>query len=71
VCIKYGKKGYFIKECSTVQGKPLRFKNRAQNKGISEDNNWIKGTGECLIKHFTFYYNSAYTVHKNIKYSTG
>jgi hypothetical protein len=70
VYIKYNKKSHFIKECSTVQGKPLGFKNRAQNKGILEDDNWIKGIRECLIKHFAFYYNSTYTVHKDTKYST-
>jgi hypothetical protein len=69
--IKYGKKGYFIRECSTAQGKLLRFKNRAQNKGILEDDNQIKGIRECLIKHFTFCYNSACTVYEDTKYSTG
>jgi hypothetical protein len=39
VYIKYGKKGHFIKKCGIAQGKPLGFKNRAQNKGILEDNN--------------------------------
>jgi hypothetical protein len=71
VCIKCSKKSYFIRECSIVQGKPLGFKNRAQNKGILEDNNQIKGIRECLIKHFTFYYNSAYIVYKDTKYGTG
>jgi hypothetical protein len=33
-----------------------------------EDDNQIKGIRECLIKHFIFYYNSAYIVYKNIKY---
>jgi hypothetical protein len=70
VCIKYSKKSYFIRECGTVQGKLLGFKNRAQNKGISEDDNRIKNIRECLIKHFTFYYNSAYTVYKDAKYGT-
>jgi hypothetical protein len=69
VCIKYSKKGYFIKECGIVQGKLLRFKNRAQSKSTLEDNNQIKGIRECLIKHFAFCYNSAYTVHKDTKYS--
>jgi hypothetical protein len=69
--MKYGKKGYFVKKCGTVQGKPLRFRNRAQNKGILENDNQIKGIRECLIKHFAFYYNSAYTVYKNTKYGTG
>jgi hypothetical protein len=70
VYIKYGKKGHFIKECGTAQGKPLNFKNRAQNKGTLEDNNQIKGIRECSIKYFTFCYNSAYIVHENTKYST-
>jgi hypothetical protein len=39
VYIKYGKKGHFIKECGTAQGKLLGFRNRAQNKGILKDNN--------------------------------
>jgi hypothetical protein len=69
--MKYSKKGYFIRKCGTVQGKLLKFKNRAQNKGILEDNNRIKGMRECLIKHFAFYYNSIYTVYKDAKYSTG
>jgi hypothetical protein len=28
VCIKYNKKGYFVREYGTVQEKPLEFKNR-------------------------------------------
>jgi hypothetical protein len=71
VYIKYGKKGHFIKKCGIAQGKLLRFRNRAQNKGILKNNNWIKGMRECLIKYFVFYYNSAYIVHKDTKYSTG
>jgi hypothetical protein len=71
VCIKYSKKDHFIKECSIAQGKLLGFKNRAQNKGILEDNNQIKSIRECLIKHFAFYYNSIYTVYKDTKYSIG
>jgi hypothetical protein len=55
----------------TAQGKLLEFSNRAQSKGILEDNNRIKGIRECLIKHFTFYYNSICAVHKDTKYSTG
>jgi hypothetical protein len=69
--MKYSKKGHFIKECGTTQGKPLGFRNRAQSKSTSENNNQIKGIRECTIKHFTFYYNSACTVYKNTKYSTG
>jgi hypothetical protein len=71
VYIKYSKKGHFVRECGTAQGKPLRFRNRAQNKGMLEDNNQIKGMRECSIKHFAFYYNSACTVHEDTKYGTG
>jgi hypothetical protein len=71
VYIKYSKKSHFVKECGIVQGKLLGFKNRAQNKGILEDNNRIKSIRECLIKHFAFCYNSTYIVHKDTKYSTG
>jgi hypothetical protein len=70
VCIKYSKKGYFVRECGIVQGKLLKFKNRAQNKGILEDDNQIKSMRECLIKYFTFCYNSACTVYKDTKYGT-
>jgi hypothetical protein len=28
IYIKYSKKGHFVKECGTIQGKPLGFKNR-------------------------------------------
>jgi hypothetical protein len=71
VCIKYNKKGYFVRECGITQRKLLGFRNRAQNKGILEDNNWIKGMRECLIKYFAFCYNSVYTVYKDTKYSAG
>jgi hypothetical protein len=37
--IKYSKKGYFIKKYGIAQGKPLGFRNRAQNKGMLKDNN--------------------------------
>jgi hypothetical protein len=36
---------------------------------MSEDNNWIKGMRECLIKHFAFYYNSTCIVYEDTKYS--
>jgi hypothetical protein len=71
VYIKYNKKGHFIKECSTIQEKLLGFSNRAQSKGILKNNNQIKDIRECLIKYFTFYYNSIYIVYKNTKYSIG
>ena len=31
----------------------------------------VKATREYLIKHFAFYYNSAYRVHKDAKYGAG
>ena len=36
---------------------------------MSQNNNYAKAIRECLIKHFIFYYNSAYRVHKDAKYS--
>ena len=38
---------------------------------MSRDNNYIKVIRECLIKHFAFYYNSIYRVHKDAKYGVG
>ena len=35
------------------------------------NNDYIKAIKEYLIKHFTFYYNSAYKVHKDAKYGAG
>ena len=32
------------------------------------NNDYVKATKECLIRHFVFYYNSAYKVHKDAKY---
>ena len=32
------------------------------------NNDYIKVIKECLIRHFAFYYNSAYRVHKDAKY---
>jgi hypothetical protein len=68
VCIRYSKKGYYIKKYgNTTQGKPSEFK----SKSILKNNDRIKGIREYLIKHFAFYYNSTYIVYKNTKYSTG
>ena len=35
------------------------------------NNDYIKTTKEYLIRHFAFYYNSAYKVYKDAKYSIG
>ena len=32
------------------------------------NNNYVKATKECSIKHFAFYYNSTCKVHKDAKY---
>ena len=36
-----------------------------------KNNNQVKVIRECLIKHFAFYYNSAYKVHEDAKYGVG
>jgi len=28
----------------------------------------LRGTKECLVKHFAFYYNNAYQIYKDAKY---
>ena len=38
---------------------------------MSRDNNYIKAIREYSIKHFAFYYNSVYRVHKDAKYGIG
>ena len=35
------------------------------------NNNQVKVIRECLIKYFTFYYNSVYKVYKDAKYGIG
>ena len=38
---------------------------------MAQNNDYIKIIKEYLIKYFAFYYNSAYRVHKDAKYSIG
>ena len=45
---------------------PLR--NIERFKGISKKEEF-KGTRECKLKHFTFYYNNSCPVHKEAKYN--
>ena len=64
--MKCGKKDYFTTD----------YKGGQQNYAVMDtkilrDNNYIKATRECLIKYFTFYYNSAYKVYKDTKYGVG
>ena len=35
---------------------------------MAQNNNYIKIIKKYSIKHFAFYYNSAYKVHKDTKY---
>ena len=36
---------------------------------MAQNNNYIKAIRKYLIRHFAFYYNSAYRVYKDTKYS--
>ena len=38
---------------------------------MAQNNDHIKAIKKYLIRHFTFYYNSAYRVHKDAKYGVG
>ena len=64
--MKYGRKGHFTKDCKGGQQNYI-----VKGTNISRDNNQVKAIKEYLIKHFTFYYNSACRVYKATKYSTG
>ena len=66
ICIKYGKKGYFIKDYKSGQQNYV-----VKGTNIAWNNNYIKIIKEYLIRYFAFYYNSAYKVHKDAKYSIG
>ena len=60
---KIRQKGHFIKDCKGGQQNYIvKSTNTAQN------NNQVKAIKEYLIRHFAFYYNSAYKVHKDAKY---
>ena len=61
--MKYGKKGHFTKNYKgSQQNHAVKGTNTAWN------NDHIKVIKEYLIRHFAFYYNSAYKVHKDAKY---
>ena len=66
IYIKYGKKGYFTKDCKGGQQSYT-----VKGIYILRDNNHIKVTRGYLIKHFAFYCNSIYKVYKDAKYGTG
>ena len=63
VYIKRSKKGYFIRD---YKGGQQNYTVKGTN--IAQNNNYIKAIKECLIRHFTFCYNSAYRVYKDAKY---
>ena len=64
--MKYSKKGHFIRDCKSSQQS-----HAAKGINMLRDNDHIKAIREYLIKHFTFYYNSAYKVYKDAKYGIG
>ena len=62
--MKYGRKGYFTKDC---KGGQQNYTVKGTN--ILKDNNQVKVIKKYLIKHFAFYYNSICKVYKDAKYS--
>ena len=64
--IKCGRKGYFAKD---YKGGQQNYVVKGTN--ILRDDDQVKAIKEYLIKHFAFYYNSAYKVHKDAKYGIG
>ena len=64
--MKYSYKNYFTKNCKDGQQNYT-----AKGTSILKDNNRVKATRECLIKYFTFYYNSIYKAYEDTKYSVG
>ena len=64
--MKCGKKGYFIKNYKGGQQNHV-----VKGTNTAQINNYIKTTREYLIRYFAFYYNSAYRVYKDAKYSIG
>ena len=63
IYIKCGKKSHFIKD---YKGSQQSYTVKGIN--ISQNNNYIKVIREYLIRHFAFYYNSAYKLYKDAKY---
>ena len=63
---KIQQKGHFAKNCKRGQQNYT-----VKGTNILRDDNRVKVIRECLIKHFTFYYNSACRVYKDAKYGIG
>ena len=64
--MKCGKKSYFTKD---YKGDQQNYAVKGTN--MTQNNNHIKVTRECLIKYFAFCYNSAQRVYKDAKYGVG
>ena len=62
-----GKQGHYIKNCRSQSATPP--KHIKKFKGI-ESKEEFKGTQDCVVKYFTFYYNNVCQIHKEAKYST-
>ena len=65
--MKYKKQGHYTRNCGNQSTTPLR--NIKRFKGISKEEEF-KGTQECKLRHFAFYYDNNYPIHKETKYST-
>ena len=61
--MKYSRKGHFTKNYKGGQQN-----HTVKGTNILKNNNQVKAIKEYLIKHFAFYYNSAYKVYKDVKY---
>ena len=66
IYIKCGRKGHFIKNYKGGQQNYI-----VKGTNILRDDNQVKVIKECLIKYFTFYYNSVCRVYEDAKYGTG
>ncbi len=64
--MKYKKQGHYARNCRNQSTTPLR--NIKRFKGASEKKEF-KGTQEYRLKHFAFYYDNSYLVHKEAKYN--
>ena len=64
--MKCSRKGYFAKDCKGSQQN-----HTVKGTNILRNNDQVKVIKKCLIKYFTFCYNSACKVHKDTKYNVG
>ena len=64
--MKYRKQGYYARDCRNQNVTLLR--NIKRFKGISKKEEF-KGTWECKLRHFAFYYNNSCLIYKEAKYN--